>query len=494
MVRQWWGGESWAAVDRLLRQLERSGFPLTIDLLIALAYAIILAALIYLIYRKSMTWVGRSLALLFALAALVGAAGKTLVVFKAAPALRWLDPGAGMVAEGVIVLICLVIWPIVLRIARQPSPKILQREIDVQLSTLQELRDVRGVLEQQVAARTAQLHETTERFETVLRQAPISVFSHDKNLRYTWVRNPPAGFPDEVVGKTDEQILPKGPAAQLMDVKRRAMECGEALRTEIALAAGDEQHWYDFTVEPVRAVDGSIVGTTSAAVDISHRKKNEELLQLLLKEVTHRSKNLLSVIQGIVRHAGPGATTGTKFASRLSGRLRALATTHDLLVDADWRGVSLAALVRAQLAIHSSGNGVSKQVRIDGPDLIVGSVAADCIGLVVHELLENALEFGALAVPTGSVAVSWKPARLDGGENLMFAWVETGGPAVEEPTRSGFGRKLLEEAIGMSLTADVALEFQPDGVRCEIILPSYHVIRSHSLVEEYPTGMKSPAG
>jgi two-component sensor histidine kinase/PAS domain-containing protein len=471
--------ENWLQTFGLRGELIVAGITFGREAALAVAYLLIMGAVAYLLKRgRYMPRSARMLALVFLLfsstefiAHVVGALG------SGAQMPEW-PRTVQLLADGTVLLAALVIWPAVYKIARQPSPAQLKQEISTQLRTLEELRTVRSELEKQVAARTDQLQETTQRFDIVLRQSPVSVFSQDKELRYTWIRNPPPAYPDDTRGKTDEELLPPEAAAQITEIKRRVMESGSPRRTEVLLSSSGGRRWYDLTVEPLRAVDGNIVGTTSAAVDITHRKQSEQLLEMLLREVTHRSKNLLAVCQAIVRHTSPGTTSTRDYSSQLGARIRALAVSHDLLVEDNWRGVALPKLVRAQLGTYADR--IGKQIKIDGPEIMLRPNGVDSIGLVVHELADNAARYGALSTPAGMVSVQWRTIENADESRVQFIWRETGGPPVHAPTESGFGRVLLEEALGVALSGDVKLEFAPEGVRCEITLPAFHVIRADS--------------
>ncbi len=483
-----WGAEWQAPLDALLDFAGHAGATVTLDATLAAAYGIIFGASFYLIVSRRLSWVGSSIAALVAVISAFATAGKVMLGFGLAPGVIWLEPAVAVMPYVSLVVAAAVALPVVVWTARRPSPLRLQREIDAQLLTLKELRSERAVLERQVSARTSQLQETTQRFETFLRQSPVSVFSQDANLRYTWVRNPPPSFPSDVIGKTDREFLPAETAERISDLKTRAMASGKGVRSEIVIDTEGEPRWYDLTVELVRAADGSVVGTTSAAVDITHRRRNEELLQMLLKEVTHRSKNLLAIIHAIVRHANLRRGSENEFAERLGARLRALAVTHDLLVEANWRGVSVPTLLAAQITARAQCR--RGQISANGPDISVTPNAADTIGFMVHELLANAVEHGSLSVPAGRVEISWQLVNNGADDHLMLRWEEHGGPPVREPADMGFGRWLLDKAIGMALTAETKLVFAADGVRYEAILPSFHVVSSLPL----PNGRTPPEG
>jgi len=185
-------------------------------------------------------------------------------------------------------------------------------------------------------------------------------------------------------------------------------------------------------------VGGVPARMTGTARDITDRKRWEDHIQLLMREVTHRSKNLLAVIQAMARQTKAGSKTVADFEVRFSGRLQALAASHDLLVQRDWHGVPISDLVKSQLGHYLDQH--ASQIEIAGQKMIVTPEAAQNIGLAVHELSTNAAKYGALSVPSGRVEVRWMRTD-DGAENSRFQmiWIEKGGPEVAAPTHKGFG-------------------------------------------------------
>src|SRR5205085_4346118 len=130
------------------------------------------------------------------------------------------------------------------------------------------------------------------------------------------------------------------------------LESGQARNGEVRVNEGGSVRWYDLHVEPLRDVSDAIVGLTCAAVDITGRKEGEAHLRLLMRELTHRSKNLLAVIQAMARQTARHVGSIEGFLTQFGNRLQALATSHDLLVQESWYGVSLFELVRSQLGHH----------------------------------------------------------------------------------------------------------------------------------------------
>jgi PAS domain S-box-containing protein len=215
--------------------------------------------------------------------------------------------------------------------------------------------------------------------------------------------------------------------------------------------------------------DGVAVRMTGTARDITEYKHWEEHTQLLMREVTHRSKNLLAVIQAMARQTKIGSKTVAEFETRFSGRLQALAASQDLLVQRDWQGVSMVDLVRSQLGHHTDS--FAKQIVISGADLLITPEAAQNIGLAVHELSTNAAKYGALSVPEGCVMVRWA-CEADGAEpRFRMTWTERNGPAVAVPSHKGFGQVVMEQLTGRALQGEAKLHFDPDGVRWTLDIP-----------------------
>jgi two-component sensor histidine kinase len=195
--------------------------------------------------------------------------------------------------------------------------------------------------------------------------------------------------------------------------------------------------------------------------DITERKRAEVQVKLLMSEVNHRAKNILSVVQALAHQTD--ATSSQEFISRFDERIQSLSASHDLLVKSEWRNVPFAELVRAQLAPF--GGLLESRIAVRGPDLRITSAAAQVIGMALHELATNAAKYGALSTPAGRVEIVWSLEEDGaGGHRFTMEWSESGGPAVVTPTRRGFGWTVLCQMTNASLEADVTLEYAPTGV------------------------------
>lgn len=221
--------------------------------------------------------------------------------------------------------------------------------------------------------------------------------------------------------------------------------------------------------------DGVPVRMTGTARDITERKRAVEHVHLLMREITHRSKNLLAVIQAMARQSKQGSRTVDDFEVRFSGRLQALAAAHDLLVQRDWHGVGVAELVRSQLGHYLDRQ--ASQIVIRGDNLVVTPEAAQNIGLAVHELSTNAAKYGALSVAEGQVTVAWGWVA-DGSAGPLFRmhWIEAGGPGVVPPAQKGFGQIVLEQLAARALRGEAELRFEPGGVRWVIDVPGRNIV------------------
>lgn len=340
------------------------------------------------------------------------------------------------------------------------------------------LEQERQRLEALVAAQAWELSLLRARFaryETALRGSKVTVYTQDRDLRYTSISNPMLGRSvEDILGRTDEEILPQNGGAVTIALKRDALADGHAKRAEVSLEEGPGVRWHDLHIEPLRSESGEIVGLTCASVDVTERKEGEAHLRLLLRELTHRSKNLLAVIQAMARQTARHAGSTEAFLNQFSARLQGLAASHDLLVRESWYGASLIELVRSQLASHIDRDAGS--VTVEGPAVALKPEAAQNLGLALHELAVNAEKFGALSVPGGRVSITWKRREGEDGTALAIEWREELGPKVKIRRKRGFGSMVIERNLARALEADVQLDFEPDGLRCHIVIPASQMV------------------
>ena len=232
--------------------------------------------------------------------------------------------------------------------------------------------------------------------------------------------------------------------------------------------------WHDLHIEPLRNEAGEVLGLTCASVDVTERKEGEAHLRLLLRELTHRSKNLLAVIQAMARQTANHAGSTDAFLAQFGSRLQALAASHDLLVRESWYGASLGELIRSQLSNYLDSTAV--QVRIEGPAIALKPEAAQNLGLALHELAINAAKFGALSVPAGRVSITWVKREATPDNAVELDWREELGPKVKARRKKGFGSMVIERNLARALDAEVNMDFNPDGLHCHIVLPASQIL------------------
>jgi two-component sensor histidine kinase len=198
-------------------------------------------------------------------------------------------------------------------------------------------------------------------------------------------------------------------------------------------------------------------------LDITERRQAEERILLLAREVDHRSKNALAVVQAALRLT-PRSDAGA-YAAAVEGRVAALARAQTLLAADRWSGAELRGLIEGELAAFL---GAGQRVELDGPRVTLPTGVTQAIAMAVHELATNAVKHGALSVPGGRVAVSWQLRD----EALQLRWQEAGGPPLHgPPARRGFGSRVLEGTVRGQLGGSVSLDWLPEGLACRLVVP-----------------------
>jgi two-component sensor histidine kinase/PAS domain-containing protein len=266
------------------------------------------------------------------------------------------------------------------------------------------------------------------------------------------------------------------------DERQRA----ERLCNELAAAGGHFQNEIRIVLENgaerwiyargrMELLDGQPCRLLAACIDITERKTSEQHLHFLLREISHRSKNLLAVIQAMATQTAISAGTVADFRRRLGDRLMGMAASHDLLVNQNWTGASVEHLVRGQLAPFIDAE--DPRPRIHGPALNLKATAAEALGLALHELATNSLKYGALADPSGVVEIVWDiydTGTPDGpdGRGFRIEWTEQTMTPVAPPDHRGFGRLVIERMVQSTFNGRVSLEFPPEGLRWRLDAPA----------------------
>jgi two-component system CheB/CheR fusion protein len=202
-------------------------------------------------------------------------------------------------------------------------------------------------------------------------------------------------------------------------------------------------------------------------IDISTRKRAELDRELLARELSHRVKNTLAIVEALASQSGK---TVEEFLDKFGGRLHALAEAHTLLLDSDWRSIELRALLQQALSAYHIED--SHRVQIDGIPITVTSKQALGLRLMVHELATNAVKRGALSTTGGTIHIPWKIERISHHRHqIRLRWEERGGPLVKAPTETGFGARLIKSACEHDLEGEAQMHYTLAGLTCEIVFP-----------------------
>ncbi|MCO6415807.1 PAS domain S-box protein [Siccirubricoccus sp. KC 17139] len=283
---------------------------------------------------------------------------------------------------------------------------------------------------------------------------------------------------DEVVGRNVSTLMPEPDASRHDGYLAHYSETGE--RRIIGIGREVEGRRKDGSTVPLdlsiaewRDAGGARF-FTGIMRDITLRKEVEARQKILMREVDHRAKNALAVVQSVVRLTP--VDDPRAYARAIEARVSALARAHTLLAEQGWAGTDLSALVAVELAPYGATS-----VSFVGPAVPIAHTAAQPIGMVLHEMATNAAKHGALSRPGGLVTLRW---WLEGG-GLRLRWEESGGPSIAEPpTRRGFGSRLIEATVRTQLGGTVERRWEPGGLVCEIAVPLARAVAAERLPDD----------
>jgi two-component sensor histidine kinase/response regulator RpfG family c-di-GMP phosphodiesterase len=371
-------------------------------------------------------------------------------------------------------------------------PQILRAKVKVfaeLYSKSRMLAELNRDLEQRVADRTAELETSTsqllqseQRRSLALAAAQMGSWEYNvANGRWSWdegqarifgIDLPASQFTlatlDPVIHSEDMPVLKAlvndlTPESSARQIEIRILRPTGDVRTCFVVAAA------------TFGTDGTLSQIGGVTLDITDRRLNEQRQDLLAREVDHRARNALAVVQSIIRLTK--ADDVAAYTVAVEGRIRALAHVHDVLSKTRWQGADIGKLVAEEMAPYSAGDPAC--VRLDGPSTVVESNRAQAISLALHELATNAAKYGALSEASGKVSIHWSVDT----DALRIAWKETGGPPVTPPTRSGFGSKIIEASIAGQRGGHVQFEWRPEGLRCNLVIPHAATEGTHVMTQ-----------
>ncbi len=305
----------------------------------------------------------------------------------------------------------------------------------------------------------------------------LCVMYQDPDLKVRLIENAPACFPETatILNDGDEAIFGSVGSSDIRAAKMSVLASGEPIRIEaLVRGAGVEAFWFELDIAPDRGEEGpetdgiatrriaNVRGLFVSITDITQLKRREEALRALLYEVSHRSRNLLAIVQSILGHTARHSDTIVSFERKYRGRIASLAHSQDLVTTSNWQGVRFRALAESQLAEYIRPNLKLPEISGDNPTLNPNSVLH--IGLALHELAANSSAFGALADDAGSAQVE----MTHGSQGQRLTWSETfAGPRAFDQ-HTGFGRTILEHVVPRAVNGTAEYRITPERITYRI--------------------------
>src|SRR5262245_1051907 len=354
----------------------------------------------------------------------------------------------------------------------------LESELDRAVATFGQATAGENVVPIDSARSPATLRERERRFRELLDALPAAVYTTDAAGRITyyneaaialWGRRPVLGS-SEWCGSwklfwPDGTPLPHDQCPMAIALKEN-----RAVRGMEAAAERPDGTRVPFIPYPTPIHDaaGNLLGAVNMLVDIADRKRAEEHQTLLVREVHHRVKNMLAMVQAIAGSTARGVDNIEDFKTAFFGRIQSLAKTHLLLAE-EQHAVKFEDILHSELDAFDDGSG--NRIVLNGPQVALGPQVAVSLGMAIHELVTNAVKFGALSVYGGKVEVTWSVTIDSVRRTLTFDWIESGGPAVVQPVRKGFGSRLLAFVLPAQIQARTEVEYASTGLRVHCTLP-----------------------
>jgi PAS domain S-box-containing protein len=273
----------------------------------------------------------------------------------------------------------------------------------------------------------------------------------------------------EIIGYHEHEWI-KGNQFSSMKIRHDLAASGIVVRDDEEFTSPDgATRIYNTIKAPLDSSSGKRIGVVAISTDVTEKRAWEARERLLMREVDHRSKNLLASIEAMVHLTR--AEDVASFKEAISERIQALSRSNSLLAESKWQGIELDELVRSQLEPYGSFD--QGTWKISGPVVLLHSAAAQAFALILHELATNAAKHGALSGTFGQVTVSWSMLEKEGGSNwLEILWSENGGPLIKSaPVRQGFGSNLIPSVVEFQLCGFLKQEWLEGGLECSITLP-----------------------
>jgi PAS domain S-box-containing protein len=359
-------------------------------------------------------------------------------------------------------------------------PEVLRAKVRVFAELYRKTRQLERLnleLEERVAARTAELEASTARLLQSEQRRSLALAASNLGS-WDWDRVHGDCLWDEgqyrIFGVDPQSfaVTPENVRALLhpddwegvQAAAEKVLGGGQARETEFRVRRPDgEVRWCIGTAAATVDANKQVIRISGVTADITDRKKAEERQVLLAREVDHRAKNALALVQAIVRMTR--ANDIEAYIAAVEGRIKALSRVHTVLSQSRWQGADLTGLVDEELAPYRTSD--VNRVQASGPKVVLQPTTAQTLALVLHELVTNAAKYGALSSLSGQVKLTWKWEN----NNIEFGWTETGGPATSKPSSVGFGTRIVLASIERQLGGRVAFDWRPHGLSCVFSVP-----------------------
>ena len=358
-------------------------------------------------------------------------------------------------------------------------PELLRAKVRVFSDLYRKTRDLENLnaeLEKRVAERTAELEASTgqllaseQRRSLALAAGKMGGWDWDRiNNLYFWDQGQRrifgVGADFAVTAENIRTLIYPDDLTVLDQAWDGLLGTGAPFQMEYRVRRPNgEIRWCLSSAAATHDASGTLVRVSGVTIDITDRKAAEERQTLLSREVDHRAKNALALVQSIVRltrHVNPA-----DYARAIEGRINALSRVHTVLSQSRWQGADLGGLLREELAPFRTGE--DGKIDMAGPELSLDPACAQTLALALHELTTNAAKYGALSSPAGRLRVHWSIS----GDYLNLEWNEDSGTAIAKPDKNGFGTKIIVSSIESQLGGRVKHDWRPDGVSCVLSIP-----------------------
>jgi two-component system, chemotaxis family, CheB/CheR fusion protein len=352
----------------------------------------------------------------------------------------------------------------------QSSNEELETSKEEMQSVNEELQTINGELH----GKNHQLTQVNNDLQNLLDSTQIATIFLDDELR---VRNFTPAAMELFALREGDRGRPITDIVTMLSYDRLRDDVRKVQRTltviEHDLDLKDESATFIMRMRPYRTLANVISGVVITFNNITERKQQADHLQILMKELQHRTNNLFTVIQAMARQTARHSANFADFETQFAARIQGLSASNLLLIDQHWKGVLLETLVHTQLAPFI---GVEEgRLATDGPAVVMTPETVQTLGMALHELATNAAKYGALSSSGGKILVNW---RFDDDnsapDTFWLEWREQGGPAVKPSKRKGFGHFVTDQMVTRGLDARIEADFAPDGLRWTIQMPAEH--------------------